>query len=334
MMPNKIMKMLFAVLLLSFLLSGCFLFPREERLLAPPVMETPEIKYRTIPVKRGTIEDSVRVTGYFVYAQQHSVSYKSMTGRLASIEVDYGDVVDEGDVLAVLEIDNLDTLIKQLEIQKKRAELTLERKEILGSDRLELEIADLDIQLIQLSLDEQFAKEERSLLRSPMAGEVIYIANVSEGDFISSYKTMFQVADISELYLSYQGSSLSEFRLGMQVKVVIEKADYDGKVIMTPAQFPFDAPDSQKRQIIFKVDDLPVDIVEKGDSAGVYLILEQSEDTLIIPRNQIQHYMGRKFVYILEDGIRTERNIQTGIENSTEAEVVKGLEEGELIVLR
>lgn len=322
-----------AFLLLPVLYSGCFLLPREEELLAPPVMEAPEITYRTVAVKRATIEDNVRVTGYFVYADQHSISFKSMTGRLASIDVEYGEIVEEGHVLARLETDNLENRIKQLEIHHRKAELNLERKKLLGVDRYELEMATLDLELAELNLEEQQNNLEKSMLRSPMDGEVIYIASAFEGDFIPSYKTMFQVADRSKLYLSYSGSSLNEFRLGMKVNVIIDKVQYEGEVVMTPAEFPFDAPDSQKRQIMFDVPNIPAD-VEKGDSAAVYLILERNEDTLIIPRSQVQHYMGRKYVYVLEDGIRAERNIETGIETATEVEVLKGLEEGELVVLR
>ncbi|MBT3271854.1 MAG: efflux RND transporter periplasmic adaptor subunit, partial [Spirochaetales bacterium] len=110
--------------MIIILLSGCFLLPREEELLAPPIMEAPEISYRTVLVKRGDVEDAVRVTGYFVYAEQYSVSFKSMTGRLSSIDVKYGDIVSKGTVLARLETDNLETRIRQLEIQLRKSELS------------------------------------------------------------------------------------------------------------------------------------------------------------------------------------------------------------------
>ena len=316
-----------------FLCAGCFLLPKEEELLAPPIMEAPEISYRTVAVKKGAVENSVRVTGYFVYAEQHSVSFKSMTGRLKAIYVEYGDVVEEGRVLAELETDNLENLIMQQVLMVRKAELNRERLHIVGADKFSLEIADIDLELARLSLKDLRLNKERAQLRSPMDGEVVYISNVYEGDFINSYKTMFQVADRSKLYLSYQGNNLQEFRLGMHVKVIIDKVEYDGEVVMTPAQFPYDAPDSQKRQILFDIPVIPED-VEKGDTAVVYLILEKSDNTLIIPRSQVQHYMGRKYVYVLEEGIRAERNIETGIQNATEVEVVNGLAEGELVVLR
>ena len=296
-------------------------------------MEPPEISYRTIPVRRDTIQNMIRGTGYFVYAEQHSIAFRVRSGRLNSVFVSYGDVVDEGHILAELETDNLKLQIRQQEIQVRKQELSLERKQLGGSDKFELEIGSLDLQLAQLQLQKLNNDLEASRLRSPMDGEVVYIANVTEGTFVDAYKTMFQIADRSQLYLSYTGSNISEFRLGMEVRIRIGDDYVPGEVIMTPAEFPYDAPDSQKRQIIFDVSNPPAD-VEKGDTAYIELVLERSEDTLIIPRSQVQHYMGRKYVYVLEDGVRAERNIETGIQTPTEVEVLEGLEENELVVLR
>lgn len=315
------------------LLGGCFLLPKEEEILAPPIMEPPEISYKTIGVVRKDIEDAVRVTGYFVYAEQESVQFRTASGRLGSIDVEYGDIVEEGQILARLVTGNVELRIRQQEIQVRKLELSLDRKKLTGADRYELEIASLDLELAQIQLQQLINELETSLLRSPMDGEIVYITNASEGDYIDSYRTMFQVADRSKLYISYSGSNLSEFRLGMEVSVTYDDETYIGEVVMTPAQFPFDAPDSQKRQILFEVAGLPDD-ADKGDSARIELILQKSEDALVIPRSQVQRYMGRKYVYVLEDGVRVERNIETGIENATEAEVTEGLEEGELIVLR
>lgn len=332
MIKNRILHVICAIFLIA-LLGGCFLLPREEEILAPPIMEPPEITYKTIPVVRKDIERSVRVTGYFVYAEQKSVQFRTASGRLDEIKVNYGDVVEAGALLAELVTNNTTLQITKQEIAVRKSELNFERKQLTGADRFELEMAQLDLSLTRLSLAQLVNELEASRLRSPIAGEIVYIANVSEGDYIDSYKTMFQVADRSRLYLSYSGSNLNEFRLGMKVAVRYEDEDYEGEVVMTPAQFPYDAPESQRRQILFEVDGIP-ETVQKGESARVVLILEQSQDILVIPRSQVQRYLGRLYVYILEEGIREERNIGTGIENATEVEVTEGLEEGELIVLR
>jgi len=44
-------------------------------------------------------------------------------------------------------------------------------------------------------------------------------------------------------------------------------------------------------------------------------------------------FMGQSFVHVLEDGIRTERDLDIGITTGTHAEVLSGLEEGELLII-
>ena len=46
----------------------------------------------------------------------------------------------------------------------------------------------------------------------------------------------------------------------------------------------------------------------------------------------VNSFANRKFVNVLNDGIREERDIEVGIQNNTEVEVIKGLEEGELLI--
>ena len=196
-----------------------------------------------------------------------------------------------------------------------------------------MEIANLDLRFVQLQLDQLLKQRESSRLRAPITGEVVYIINLFEGDYVDTYRTITVIADRSKLLLSYNGSNMSEFKLGMDVNVEIKKVSFSGRVNMTPAEFPYDALESQKQQILITVDGLP-EGVEKGDAGSISLILERKEDVIIIPRSQVQHYMGRKFVYVLEDGVRVERNIDTGIQNATQVEVAKGLEDTDLLVLR
>ena len=296
-------------------------------------MQPPEISYKTYELSRGTIENTVRGTGYFVYAEQSPASFKSLSGRLKSLPLKYGEIKTKGDIVAELETGDLDFRIAQQEIQVRKAEISLEKKRLVGADKFEMEIANLDLRSIQLQLDQYLKQRESSRLRSPITGEVVYIINLLEGDYVDTYRTITVIADRSKLLLSYNGSNMSEFKLGMDVNVEINKEIFSGRVYMTPAEFPYDALESQKQQILITIDDLPED-VEKGDAGSIYLILERKEDVLIVPRSQVQHYMGRKFVYVLEDGVRVERNIDTGIQNATEVEITEGLNEADLLVLR
>ena len=71
-----------------------------------------------------------------------------------------------------------------------------------------------------------------------------------------------------------------------------------------------------------------------GKSASVELIRERKEDVIVIPRNVVSMYSGESYVQVLEDGVKKERMIETGIKNVTSIEVVSGLEEGEEVIIK
>jgi macrolide-specific efflux system membrane fusion protein len=43
--------------------------------------------------------------------------------------------------------------------------------------------------------------------------------------------------------------------------------------------------------------------------------------------------MGKNLVYVLEDGLRIEKYVETGVESTTEIEIIKGVEPGEQVII-
>jgi macrolide-specific efflux system membrane fusion protein len=72
--------------------------------------------------------------------------------------------------------------------------------------------------------------------------------------------------------------------------------------------------------------------IRMGEPASIVLTFEKRENVIVIPRMLVNSFANRKFVNVLNDGIREERDIEVGIQNNTEVEVIKGLEEGELLI--
>lgn len=162
-------------------LSGCFLLPKEEEVLAPPLIQPQEITYRTLEVKRGEIVDKLSVIGYFVYVDQEPLYFKHRSGRLKNIYVTYGDEVKTGTLLAELDTGNLELQIEQQEIRLKQRELSYERMKLRGADKYELEMSQLDIELAKLGLEQLQLEKMSARLYAPMDGEVVYIARVDPG---------------------------------------------------------------------------------------------------------------------------------------------------------
>ena len=195
-------------------------------------------------------------------------------------------------------------------------------------------MAQYDVELAKLSLENLQRELEESRLTADMAGHVVYLDyNVREGDYINAYQPLVRIADPNKLQLQISGAKSSDFKLGMEADVIINKKSYQGTVVMTPADMPHDTPEELRDVVHIDVPDLP-EGVKMGDHAQISLILDRREDVIVLPRNLVRNYMGRRYVLVLEDGLKKERDVEIGLETPTETEIMKGLEEGELIIIK
>ncbi len=333
-------KSIVLMLLAGFLaavLSGCYVFPKEEEVLAPPIKTPDEITYETIEVKRGSIENTVRCSGSFVSVSQKDLYYEDRSGRLKEIYVVIGQTVKKGEVLAELATDNIENDIKIQELAVERSELIYEdaklRYEIDGGSNKELEIARLDYESNKLGLEALKTELKKARLVSPIDGHVIYVTSTKLGEYVNPYQTVIRVADPKQLQLRYSQDKVSSFSLGMKATVKIDDVEYEAEVTMTPAEAPVDADDQMKKSVYLRVDNMPEGI-KIGKNATISLTLEKQEDVIVIPKQVVNSFINRKFVNVLVDNIREERDIEVGTQNDTEVEVIKGLSEGELIIVR
>ena len=320
------------LLLLSVFLSSCFLLPKEEEILAPPLMKPPEITYNLIHPKKGDLYNKVVVSGYFGYPRQHSLFFKE-GGKLKGVYVDYGDRVRVGQLMAELENESLVRQIKKQQISVDIAETTRARIIATGADKFQLRLEDLGVQLARLNLQELQNDLSKAQVRAPMAGIVVYVAQNEEGEHIAPYTTLVQLAEPTELLLTYSGANVSDFRMNQEVEVHIEEDIYRGEVVLNSDSLPEDAPQNMRNKVFITVYDLPADVT-KGVHAFIHLILEKAEGIHIVPRHVVKTYKGTTFVYVLEEGLRKQKNVLVGLQTSTEAAILDGLDESDAVISR
>lgn len=312
--------------------------PVEEEVLAPPVKQPQQVTYETMEVKKGTIERKIRCTGYFVSVSKEDVFFRYSGGRLNKIYFKYGDKIKKGDLIAELEAGAITDRIALQQLVVQKAQLSYDKISAQtevngGGGKYELEMAEIDLEMQKLTLSNLYKELEKSKLISEIAGNIVYVKDVKQGDYINAYDVIATIADPKALQLMYSENRVSEFRDGMKVDVEIDDAQYIGEVVATPSDAPLNADEVTKKSIRIKVDKLP-DTIELGDDASFSLTLEKKENVIILPRQVINNFVGRKFVNVLVDGIREERDVELGIQTDTEAEIIKGLEVGELVIVR
>jgi len=143
-----------SLIILSYLTlyTGCYFFPKEEEVLAPPLKEPQKIEYKTIKVQRGNIEKRINGTAYFVSDLQTDVYFTERGGRIKSINVKNGDMVNEGDVLIELETDDLEKQIFQQELNLEK--LKLNTTQTMSNLERSIKLSEMELEDLREKLNE------------------------------------------------------------------------------------------------------------------------------------------------------------------------------------
>lgn len=317
----------------AIFLTSCFLLPKEEPILTPPLVEPPPITYRTVTVERGTIERRIIVGGTIVYSTQTALKFDQRSGHLKEILVRIGDDVVRGQILASLDTDGLRFDLERQHIRLQKAELALSRTQVIGQDKFQIELDRLDVRLEQLLLQKIETELSKSTIFSPFTGKVVYVTSILPGDPINERETVIQIADPFDLLFAYQGQHDDEFFIGTEVKINLRGEVYDGVVVRTPRNAPPDITKQDRKIVLIRVD-APIDTLSSGWSGTATMITDRRDDVIVLPTNAMKAYLNRTYVFVLEDGLPVERNVATGLTTATRVEITDGLKPGEIVVLR
>ena len=304
-------------------------------MLEPPVLLSPsEVVFDTVRVDRGPIELTVTGPASFVPVAYEDQYFAYKGGRLQNVYVRVGDTVQVGTLLADLYVGGLANQIALQRVSLAKARLQSERKLMMGASKLELELAALDVESETLRLRMYEQELDDSKLYATMKGDVVFVNSLlSPGSTIDAFQTLVRIADPTELQLRYSGRRVFDFQISTEVAVRVRDLELVGRVVESPNTVSSDAAEQQLRTALIQVDDLPDEVVS-GDLAQVSLVLDRREEALIVPKDAVRAYLGRSYVYILENGSKKERTVETGIETPTLVEIVQGLNEGESVILR
>jgi len=321
-------------------LTGCSLLPKEEEALAPPLVKPAKENFELYEVKRGNIAKQITGVASFASDKIQYLYFTESGGRFKSMNVQLGDTVKKGDVVATVDSGDLEVKIKQQQLALQKSQILLEEaKEENRGDVRALQLKMLDVQSAELQLDLLKSQLAQTKLVSDIDGVVSYIDPIKEGDQVSAYKSLVTISDPNSVQLVYTAGSAGDItgvELGMDVQVKIKDKTYQGKVVQIPSTAPASdnksVQDKNSKSVIIKVDGLP-DGIKLGSQADITIVTEKRDNVLIIPRVGLRSYMGRDYVQVLDGESRKEVDVEKGIVSATEVEIRKGLQEGQKVIL-
>ncbi|MBP5268764.1 efflux RND transporter periplasmic adaptor subunit [Ruminococcus albus] len=327
--------------------SGCYLLPDEEEAAIPPAVKASEVSYTTVTAKRKDIEKKIVSTGTVTAERKYDLSYEKQSGVILEFNVRAGDKVKKDDPICEIDTSDLDDQIAEKELYLQKAKLNVDMIWESGGTQAQIDSAYVDVQLIERELNKLRAKKEGSVLRSPIDGVVSQLADVRAGDNVSSGQTVATVIDTSALYIAVKPEDMTKFDIDTKVQIRINENYYDGVVFMNPsalAEYQEEVKASHDKEdktgISYESDyiyvrfegDIPPDAL--GQLADVILVLDRSENTIVISNNLIKKVDGEKVVYVLKDGEKTAVPVEVGLSTGSQSEIISGIEEGDELVLK
>ena len=334
----------------------------------PELLEPVDVK---MDVAKAQIGDIYRISVYKGEVIPYTEELHFLVdGSLESIFVTTGEMVQEGQVLAALSEerlkerienleDELDSLVRQGEFDDRLAEADIEiaREELaimrelgdfgptsrvkeLEIQEMELELAqarelrNLELEKVRTSLEEQQKKVGKNEIIAPFGGRIIYVREGRKGDAIQGYTPVFYIADESRLSLRTEYISESAVKNAYRVCAKIGDKEFDISYI------PYDKSEllqmaltGEEMQANFCVD-AEEGVLCAGQFGVVMLYQSCKKDVLTIPINALYRDGSGQYVYKQVNGTRTRCNVKTGMTTDTKAEIVEGLEEGDLVYVK
>ena len=266
-----------------------------------------------------------------------------------------GENINKGDVLAELDTSELNTQLSAARTQLSKAKVDLERSrkafdEGIGP-KMEYDNAKFAVEQQQSSVEQLEVQLGNMTVRAPLSG-IVTKKLAQTGALISSGTALYEIIDPATYVLNINAPEkgyLSRIKVGQKASVQLDSLDgpVNAKVRrINPAVDQ--ASGTVKVTLDFEKAALPK--LRNYAFARVNLILATHENALMVPKNAIVEENTRKYVYIVERPasdaetpapsasdsgsvfVASRKEIQTGLEDSTNIEVLEGIADDNLVV--
>ncbi|WP_111641367.1 efflux RND transporter periplasmic adaptor subunit [Marinimicrobium alkaliphilum] len=260
------------------------------------------------------------------------------TGTVHRLHKEEGDRVEQGDVLAELDMSEQRAEMARAEAEEERARLDYERMVELR-ERRAVSLAEYQQALANLRV----AESERDLWRTRVdfgrivapQDTVVTRRHIELGEAVQQHDTLFELAAIDELVVR---PGLPEVDVAHLVPGQLASVRLDAlpeQLFTGTVRRIFPAADTGSRLVTVEVA-LPGDAdargVRPGYLARVQIDVDARADVLALPTPSVGADDEGSYVYMVEDDRLVRRSVTIGINRGGWTEITDGLQPGEVVL--
>ena len=315
-------------------------------------------------VKVVKISEKTNAIGRLVALDPIIVSSK-INQEILKIHFKIGDNVKKNDLLFTLAskdiIRNIKQITAELKLEKKTLNLlkeqlslrvskaknakNLKEKKIITQDNLDnvnisllqnkqqIALREYNILKLKISLDENKENLAFAKILSPVDGNIISI-QAQTGALISKGKILATILanGLNEIETDLRSELASKIIIGSEVNIINDKANYEGEVrgIVNSENIR-----TGTRKVRISLNEgLPKSLSASGTRFSLEITIGKSLPRLLIPKDALISKGNKQIVYYFEKGLAKQKFVKIGKSVGNKIEILGGLEEGQLVVVK
>ena len=294
-----------------------------------------------------TVSVSERTIGRLTSKTAPSLTAE-VSGQIRAIHAEEGDEVSRGDTLLEIDREPYELALAQARTDVRRFEIGLrtQRRELERNAELleegyvtqsqfdasegEVESLDEDLEGARVQLRNAERDLRKTEVEAPVDGAIDERA-VSEGDYTSPGEPLFTVVsqDLLRVRLPFPETVAQRLQVGqtVQLNAPVAGGSMEGSISELR---PGLAGESRTFEAIANVENPGG--WRQGGSVNAEVLVEERESVVVPAPALIQRPAG-EVVYVIEDGVAHEREVEVGQRRSDSVEIRSGLDEGEVVAV-
>jgi len=324
---------IFLIAILNIMVLGCGAKAVEEeakvKLIPVEVVQVKKQDFVRGVVLSGTIEPQATAT----------VIPKIMSAeKIVNLSVAVGDKVSAGQTIAVLD---QSTVAIQLNSARNTYEDTLrnyERNKVLfeagAVSQSVIEQLEVGLNQAKNGLDVQELAYNNTIIKTPIGG-IVTAVTVEEGNLASAQTPIATIVnlDMVEIDCSINESQVNKIVVGDKVQIRI--AATGGKIFEGKIKNVSPTMDQRtKAYPLTVVLENIENVIKAGMYAEVEIITDVRPAAFVVPAQAVIQRNGITKVFVVQDDKAFEKEVEVGLSNGKETEIIRGLNAGEEVIFR
>lgn len=226
--------------------------------------------------------------------------------------------------------------IAQAQSAVDAAQANLDRAKA-GPTATDIAILEQQINLAQIGVASAEAQLADATLTSPINGTVLSI-DLKPGETIGAMQPVATIADTTSLRIKADVDEIDIGRVSTGQPVTVTLDAYPGVKmsgkIETLAPGATIKQGSTVYQATISFNPAKGVMPREGMAANVDITAQRKDNVLILPNRAFETVGRRQYVTLMENGSTRKVEVETGLSNPTDTEVISGLSEGQVVTLK